>query len=96
MRRKLLSLLRRSRREPTPYRLLSPDEALRVAAVTRPEDGHAVVRLHAALPRLDLRPEHARDLAVRLVAAADRVDELAPDQDWSYDPIRDEAERGYR
>lgn len=93
-----------------PDSMLAPFEAGEVApldqsisVVKRPEDGHTVVRWilskdDTIILSVDVRAEHARSYAAMWTRAADQVDEVAPDQDWTHDPIRDawEAKHGAR
>lgn len=65
-----------------------------MTVVTRPEDGHTIIQWtirkgDTLVLALDVRAEHARNYAASWTQAADLVDEISPDQDWSYDPIRD-------
>jgi len=62
--------------------------------VTRFEDHHTICRWivskgDVTILSVDMRAEHARAYGERFTAVADEIDMIAPDQDWSYDPIRD-------
>lgn len=95
---------RRQPSEPKPVGGYLPGEVApldqQMTVNTRPEDGHTVIswtirKGGTLILALDVRAEHARNYAACWTQAADLVDEIAPDQDWSYDPIRDAWENNH-
>jgi hypothetical protein len=72
-----------------------------VSVVTRPEDGHTVVRWilsrgDTIILSVDVRAEAAREYAEQWARAAHTVEYIAPNQDWSHDPIRDAWQAAHR